>query len=75
MHINVGVGEDLSIAELARTVARIISYRGGFVFDRSRPDGTRRKLLEAPARARSAGGAVSISRPALRVRTNGIAQV
>lgn len=44
--LNVGVGEDLTIAELAVLVARIIGYTGRIVFDPSRPDGTPRKLLD-----------------------------
>jgi len=45
-HINVGTGQDLTIRELAETIARVIGYRGGFVYDRSKPDGTPRKLLD-----------------------------
>lgn len=44
--VNVGVGEDLSIAELARLVARIVGFEGRIVFDPSKPDGTPRKLLD-----------------------------
>jgi GDP-L-fucose synthase len=44
--LNVGVGEDLSIAELAQLIARITGYTGKIVFDSSRPDGTPRKLLD-----------------------------
>jgi GDP-L-fucose synthase len=44
--LNVGVGEDLTIAELATLVARVVGYGGNTVFDRSRPDGTPRKLLD-----------------------------
>ncbi len=44
--INVGVGEDLSIGELARLVARVVGYEGRLVFDPSYPDGTPRKLLD-----------------------------
>jgi len=44
--INVGTGEDLSIAELARLVARIVGFEGRIVFDPSKPDGTPRKLLD-----------------------------
>jgi GDP-L-fucose synthase len=45
-HINIGTGEDLSIAELAKMIARVIGFDGSFVFDRSKPDGTPRKLLD-----------------------------
>lgn len=44
--LNVGVGEDLTIAELATMVARVVGYDGRIVFDLSRPDGTPRKLLD-----------------------------
>ena len=45
-HINIGTGQDLSVAELARTIARIVGFEGNFVFDPSKPDGTPRKLLD-----------------------------
>jgi GDP-L-fucose synthase len=44
--INIGVGEDLTIRELAETLARVVGYAGGFVYDRSKPDGTPRKLMD-----------------------------
>jgi GDP-L-fucose synthase len=44
--INVGWGEDLSIAELAELVARTVGFEGRRVFDSSKPDGTPRKLLD-----------------------------
>ncbi len=44
--INVGSGEDLTIRELAETVANVVGYRGGFVQDNSKPDGTMRKTLD-----------------------------
>ena len=45
-HINIGCGSDVSIAELARLIARIVGFDGDFVFDRSKPDGTPRKLVD-----------------------------
>jgi GDP-L-fucose synthase len=45
--VNIGYGEDQSIAELARTVARVVGFRGSLRFDRSKPDGTPRKLLDS----------------------------
>jgi GDP-L-fucose synthase len=45
--INIGYGEDLSIAELARTVARVVGFHGKLRFDTSKPDGTPRKLLDS----------------------------
>ncbi len=44
--INIGTGEDISIAEFARVVAKVVGYRGEIAFDASRPDGTPRKLLD-----------------------------
>ncbi|MBV8842062.1 MAG: GDP-L-fucose synthase [Bryobacterales bacterium] len=44
--LNVGVGEDVSIAELASMVAKITGFSGAVNFDRSKPDGTPRKLLD-----------------------------
>ncbi|MDI3467519.1 MAG: GDP-L-fucose synthetase [Nitrospira sp.] len=44
--INVGVGMDLTIAELAHAVAEAVGFEGALVFDRSKPDGTPRKLLD-----------------------------
>jgi len=44
--VNVGTGQDLTIAELAQAIARITGYHGGLVFDASKPDGTPRKLLD-----------------------------
>jgi len=52
--LNVGVGEDLTIAELAVLVARVIGYTGRIIFDPSRPDGTPRKLLDL-SRIRTVG--------------------
>ncbi len=44
--INVGTGEDISIADFARVVADTVGYTGEIVFDTSKPDGTPRKLLD-----------------------------
>jgi GDP-L-fucose synthase len=44
--INIGVGEDLSIRELAEMVADVVGFEGELVFDHSKPDGTPRKLLD-----------------------------
>lgn len=44
--LNVGVGYDVTIAELAMLVAECVGYRGDLVFDSSKPDGTPRKLLD-----------------------------
>lgn len=45
-HINIGTGQDLSIRELAETVAEVTGFRGRIRFDTSKPDGTPRKLLD-----------------------------
>ncbi|MCK1302854.1 GDP-L-fucose synthase [Bradyrhizobium sp. GM2.2] len=44
--INIGTGEDITIAEFARVVAEVVGYSGEIAFDTSRPDGTPRKLLD-----------------------------
>jgi len=44
--INIGTGEDLTIAELAERIAAVVGFRGRIVFDPSRPDGTPRKLCD-----------------------------
>ncbi len=44
--INVGCGEDLTIRELAETVADVVGFSGELIFDESKPDGTPRKLLD-----------------------------
>ena len=44
--VNIGTGEDITIAEFARVVAAIVGYGGEIGFDTSRPDGTPRKLLD-----------------------------
>ncbi|MBC2835113.1 GDP-L-fucose synthase [Paragemmobacter straminiformis] len=45
-HINVGTGEDVSIAELATLLAEVTGFRGRIVFDRTKPDGAPRKLMD-----------------------------
>jgi GDP-L-fucose synthase len=44
--VNVGLGTDLTIRELAQTLARVIGFEGRFEFDASKPDGTPRKVLD-----------------------------
>jgi GDP-L-fucose synthase len=46
MPINVGTGSDVSIRELAETIARVVGYAGRLELDTSKPDGTPRKLLD-----------------------------
>jgi GDP-L-fucose synthase len=43
--INIGTGEDVTIRELAETVAHVLDFKGRLVFDTTKPDGTPRKLL------------------------------
>lgn len=57
--INVGSGEEIAIADLARLVARVVGFRGEIVFDRSKPDGTPRKLMDS-SRIRTLGWRPSI---------------
>ncbi len=45
-HINVGTGEDVTIAELAQTVKAVVGFEGELVFDAEKPEGTPRKLLD-----------------------------
>jgi len=46
-HINVGSGEDLTILELAEIVCQVVGFKGEIFLDRSKPDGTPRKLMSA----------------------------
>jgi GDP-L-fucose synthase len=45
--INVGYGKDISIRELAELISRIIGFEGEVVWDKSKPDGTPRKLMDS----------------------------
>jgi GDP-L-fucose synthase len=44
--MNIGVGHDLTIRELAETVKDVVGYQGTIEFDTSKPDGTPRKLMD-----------------------------
>ena len=44
--VNIGVGHDMSIRELAETVCKVVGFTGELVFDASKPDGTPKKLLD-----------------------------
>jgi GDP-L-fucose synthase len=46
-HVNVGSGVEVSIRELAETIARVVGYEAELVFDASKPDGTPRKLMDS----------------------------
>jgi GDP-L-fucose synthase len=58
--VNIGCGEDLTIRELAETIADVVGYQGKLVFDTSKPDGTMRKLLDV-SRMQSLGWKASTS--------------
>jgi len=45
-HVNIGVGRDVTIAELASVVGEVVGFEGEIVYDSSKPDGTPRKLLD-----------------------------
>jgi GDP-L-fucose synthase len=45
-HVNIGMGSDCTIRELAETIARVTGYPGRLVFDASKPDGAPRKLMD-----------------------------
>jgi GDP-L-fucose synthase len=46
LHVNIGTGEDVTIEHLAGLIARVTGYAGTIAFDKSRPDGAPRKLLD-----------------------------
>ena len=45
-HINIGTGEDLSIAELVEIIKKVVGFKGEIKYDTTKPDGTPRKLLD-----------------------------
>lgn len=51
-HINVGSGQDCTIKELTETIAEIVGFEGGIVWDASRPDGAPRKLMDVSCLAK-----------------------
>ena len=59
-HVNVGVGDDVTIAELAALTADVVGYSGALEWDTSKPDGTPRKLLDV-SRMKSLGWEPQIS--------------
>ncbi|HEY5211428.1 MAG TPA: GDP-L-fucose synthase [Acidobacteriaceae bacterium] len=58
--LNVGCGEDLTVRELAELIGEVVGFKGGLVFDTSKPDGTPRKLLDV-SRLKELGWQASIS--------------
>ena len=61
-HINVGCGSDITIAELAQTVGRVVGYRGDIDFDSTKPDGAPRKLMDS-RRLQSLGWQAKVKLP------------
>ena len=58
--MNIGVGEDVTIRELAELIQQIVGYKGKLVFDPTKPDGTPRKLLDV-SRLNSLGWKANVS--------------
>ena len=46
-HINVGSGKELTIKKLAETIKDVVKYEGQIDFDRTKPDGNHRKLIDS----------------------------
>ncbi len=60
--INVGTGKDITIKDLASTVSHVVGFSGEIVWDKSRPNGTPRKLLDV-SRIRATGWSAAIELP------------
>jgi GDP-L-fucose synthase len=58
--VNIGVGEDVTIKELAEIIGDIVGYNGEIVYDTTKPDGTPQKLLDV-SRLRELGWGAKIS--------------
>jgi len=58
--MNLGAGQEIAIAELAALVAGVVGYRGGLQWDRTKPDGMPRKLMDS-SRIAALGWKPSIS--------------
>ena len=58
MFLNVGTGRDITILELAQSIAKVVGWQGTFTFNRSKPDGMPRKLLDV-SRLRALGWSAS----------------
>ncbi len=64
-HINVGTGQDITIADLAHMIAEITGFRGEIAFDTSKPDGTPRKLMDVSRLAKMGWSAKTTLREGL----------
>ena len=60
--VNIGVGEDISIIDLAKLIRETVGYSGALTFDRSKPDGTPRKLMDV-SRINQAGWKAVVTLP------------
>jgi GDP-L-fucose synthase len=58
--VNVGTGKDCSISDLAKIIANVVGFKGKISFDRTKPDGTMKKLLDV-SRLISSGWQASVS--------------
>jgi GDP-L-fucose synthase len=58
--LNVGTGEDVTIRELAHTMAKVVGFKGEILFDSTKPDGTPRKVLDV-SKVKSLGWEPQIS--------------
>jgi GDP-L-fucose synthase len=58
MFLNVGTGHDITILELAQSIAKIVGWRGTFTFNTSKPNGMPRKVLDV-SRLRALGWTAS----------------
>jgi GDP-L-fucose synthase len=65
--VNIGTGQDITIAEFARVVAEVVGYCGEITFDASRPDGTPRKLLDVNRLANLGWRASTVLRDGIRL--------
>ena len=70
--VNIGTGEDITIAEFARVVAATVGYTGEISFDTSRPDGTPRKLLDVSRLAKLGWRAAHLAGGRHQARLSGV---
>lgn len=59
-HINIGSGQEISIADLAQTIAEVVGYAGTIIWDATKPNGTPRKILDT-SKAEALGWTPKIS--------------